>query len=426
MSNLPWSREDVDPRLDRELQSLFSATSEMLTPDRAAMDRVQMKVQAKLRREEQSAGGGLRRKLAFGSLGGGALWATALGTAAAHKLTAAVVIGGLIASGAVAAEQTGVGAGVRETLHLEQALHAITGGDDENDELLATATAEGTTEATATVESDELTHDGEPVSTVAPADGQPGNTRTSLLPTGAFTLRAELVGYDTNSVTLLVAGEGAAITIALADGAAVIVPTSADEGTDQLAPYLGRLVNVHGVCDEPAEGAASLADCSVSRVQVLGGPGGGPNPGGPPGSASESEGAITGEGATPTATPTPGSENGQGQGNDNAGGNGNGNAGGNGVGNGNAGGNGAGPPGDNPGENAGQNANGAASGNAGGIGVNGQGAEGGANGAANGSPPENSNAGGNSAENPNAGGNGQGNGNAGGNGNGNGQGNGSN
>ena len=321
-----WTRRDVDERTDRELTRLFSDAAQRLEPDARALRLAQARVAAKLARAEAERGG-LRRRLALGTLGGGALWATALGSAAAHKAAAIAVVGGLLLGGVVA-EQSGVAPAVRETIGIERAFDALTSQDDgatgAQDSGAATEIASPSATLPAAATS---------VHTEAAPDGLPGQLHTTLTPGGDFNLRAVLQGYGAASVDLYVAGDegGETVTLSLAPEAVLNVPGKPGEetGTGQLADYLGRLVVVHGHCESGVEDLGSGATgCSASRLQILGGPA---DSGPPAGSSSSERGASEERGQ--------GEANGGGNGNSHADGNASGGGGSNAAPNSNAGGN---------------------------------------------------------------------------------------
>ena len=270
----PWTPRDVDERTDRELTQVFGDAARALEPDARALRLAQAKVATNLARADAESGS-LRRRLAFGTLGGGALWATALGTAAAHKAAAIAVVGGLLVGGVVA-EQSGVGPAVRETIGIERAFEALTSqdgaasdadaGTDDATTAIAVASPNATLPAAATS-----------VQTEAAPAGLPGQLHTTIQPGGDFTMRAVLQDYGADWVDLDVAGDavGATVTLSLAADAVLQVPGKPGDasGTDQLASYVGRLVVVRGYCDGAVEDLpADAARCTISRLQILGGP----------------------------------------------------------------------------------------------------------------------------------------------------------
>jgi hypothetical protein len=312
---LRWRRRDVDAQTDRELTELFSHAAGQLQPDAMAMQRAQARVAAKLAAPSVEASGGLRRKLALGTLGGGALWATALGSAAAHKAAAVAVVGGLLLGGGVVAEQTGVGEAVRETVGIQRAFEALTSQGESGDPEAASA-GEGTaTPASPTATA--AVPGGATVETEAAPEGLPGQLRTVLQPDGGFNLRAVLQGYGPSSIDVYIAGAvgtGSVVTLDLDTDAELNVPgkPGGESGTAQLEGYLGRLVTVLGSCDAAAEDLGSASGCTVSRVQVLGGPADTGQSGSSSSGLEQAPGQDKDKG--PESNPGQGTNQGQGQG----------------------------------------------------------------------------------------------------------------
>ena len=300
------SKPTHDDAPDAELLALFQGADRGLDADPLALDRMQTKVAAHLGRADR-APGGLRRRLALGALGGGTLWATVLGSAAAHKATAAAVGLSLLVGGGAVAETTGVGEAVRETLGIERALQALTGNDEPEapGDSLTGGTEGGDTSgetSTALVEEDASAQ----FTTEDAPDELPGNLLTQIRGDGSFMLRAVLGGYDGEYVELEVADGTDTLWLHLDPDADVRVPgrPAPPETTltlaERLAPYEGRLVVIEGVCADGEEGITGENGCSVTRLQILGGPAG--EEGAPAGSTEAQDGE------------TPGPSQGQGQG----------------------------------------------------------------------------------------------------------------
>ena len=285
MRLLPFGRPDLDDALDPNLASLFADGASHLDPQPFALDRAQAKVASSLSQSE-AGGGGLLRRLAFGALGGGALWATVAGTAAAHKAVAVAVVGALLLGGGVATESTGVGESVREAIGLERAIQALTGGEPNAHD--QSATNEGDAEAVdaSTPGASQLSTPGAAVVVEpAPAD-LPGQLHTVVRSQGTFSMRAVLRGYSADGVQLTVAAEQDPIWLPLGLEAVLQIPGAPTEaeGTDQLSAYVDRLVTVRGECPEGVESLTEDSGCTITRLHVLGGAAG----------ADASEGEVEG------------------------------------------------------------------------------------------------------------------------------------
>jgi len=222
--------------------------------DDAALARGRRLVAAKLAAPEPAtAGSSFMRRLGWATAGGGGLWASMLGAAAAHPLAGAVTALALVAGGATAVEVSGIGPAVRETVGIQ----AQDTGDTPPQAASATPTS---THAALGAEAAEG-----PGASVTPAPGWlPGNLLTQIHD-GRFVLRAQLVAVDDESLTLLTAEDE--VTMPLSDEADVRVPGT-PERRDDLASAVGQLAMVFGSCD----GGVELLGpgCVIERVQVLG------------------------------------------------------------------------------------------------------------------------------------------------------------
>ena len=297
------SKPTLDDAPDAELLALFQGADRGLDANPLVLDRMQTKVAAEIGRAG-GAPGGLRRRLALSALGGGTLWATVFGSAAAHKATVAAVGLSLLVGGVVD-EATGVGEAVRETLGIERALQALTGdGEPQASDGSLSAGAEGGDTSRETSTALVAEDAGAQFTTEDAPDELPGNLLTQIRGDGSFMLRAVLRGYDGEYVELEVADGTDTLWLHLDPDADVQLPGYPAPAetvlTDQMAPYEGRLVVIEGACADGEEGLTGENGCSVTRLQILGGPAG--EEGAPAGSTEAQDGE------------TPGASQGQGQG----------------------------------------------------------------------------------------------------------------
>ena len=305
---LPWRGRAASDELDPDLLATFEGASSIPAPGQPDLARARAHVAAKL--EESAAAGGWRKRLALAAFGGGGMWASLVGVAAAHKVAAiGLGVAALVGAGTVA-QTGGLDAVLDATgIHASQQGQGHGGdGDDGNDDGDAgggVGTGVGVT----------LEHEGG----VGPSDASgatvevseapsdlPGNLVTQIHE-NRFMLRAVLCAVGEGDVTLATAGdcsggeettvatsdvgEAGLVTLTLGDEARVSVPgTRSPNGgkpevtTGALAlatldDYEGRLVFVRGTCEEDQP----LADCTVTSVHVLGragqsGPGGAGEP----------------------------------------------------------------------------------------------------------------------------------------------------
>ena len=171
------------------------------------------------------------------------MWAALLGTAFASKAsTAAVGLTALLAS-AGAAEVTGVGPAVRESLGISEPTANSDAGEQSVEAQDNGLGAENAAEQGAEVSASEDT---------------PGNLMTNIRPDGSFSLRGILTadGVETSS------GE---VLFDLVD-AEVMIPGQPTDDEPNLEDYEGYLVLVTGTC----EGDEVDEDCTVESVTVLG------------------------------------------------------------------------------------------------------------------------------------------------------------
>lgn len=260
---------ELNDTLDPELVSVFRESARRLDPGPLALDRMQAKVAARIERAPAPQGG-LRRRLALGSLGGGALWATVIGSAAAHKAVVTAVGLSLLLGGGVAAETTGVGEAVREAV--SSAVGIENGGDEDGDG--------GPAQQSLVVDGDAITPEDSPAAAqVEAADDVAGNLVTVVREDGSFLLRAALISVDGDILTLDAAG-GSTHELTLAEDA-VIHMASANEASGGAAPDFaatledlgeGTLVLLRGQCENDADPLDDTeSDCVVTEATVLGG-----------------------------------------------------------------------------------------------------------------------------------------------------------
>ena len=335
---LPWRGRTASDELDPELLATFDGASSIPEPGRPDLARARTRVASSL--EGRATAGGLRKRLPLAAFGGGGMWASLVGVAAAHKI-AAIGLGVAALVGAGTAAQTGgLGAVLDATgIHASQPGqgHGRSGGDDGDD-----GDGDVSVGATSLHESG-IGPAGDSEAAVAVSDAPedlPGNLVTQVHD-GSFTLRAVLCaidgeGGDPGTVTLATAGDceeaeggvtagitvagggNGLITLTLDAEATVSVPgtRSPNGGKPEVATgpsvlptlsdHAGRLAFVRGTCEE----GETLEDCTVTSIHVLGQAGQGE-----PEGSGESLGAGAGdkpsgeppygsppEGAGPTAT----------------------------------------------------------------------------------------------------------------------------
>jgi hypothetical protein len=252
-------RDERGDELDPELAELFAPAASRLDPDDDLLRRAEARLSRELDRPEPVAGGGLRRRLAFGAVGGGALWAGVLGTAAAHKAVVVAVGVGLLLGGGVAAETTGVGETVRETLGFEHNTSPPSATPTQAGVASVTATGSSTATSESTTEA---VNPSNPSATIGP-ETQPG---------GKFVIQATLLGIVGDALTLEVDGEQATVMLSGVDAVHVPGPPVSGDPTaaELLEAYAGRAVVLQGTCN--GDLPAAWSTCVVDRVQVLGGP----------------------------------------------------------------------------------------------------------------------------------------------------------
>ncbi len=242
--------------LDPELLSVFREASRLPDTGTTELARGRSRVANQLVDEASRTGGRFGRRLAWGTVGGGGMWAALLGTAAANKaVSAAVGISVLLAGGVTTAEVTGVGPSVLEAIGIVQpAAQGEIAAESQGGEHAAEQAA--------------VPDLGE-----AP-DGLPGQLLTQLHDDGSFQLRGtlgDLVGDTTFTFTVTTATDDVDLDFA---EAAIQVP-GRREGDDpqsvepaELIEFVGSLVFVTGTCDPVDELAGET--CTVERVSVLG------------------------------------------------------------------------------------------------------------------------------------------------------------
>ena len=268
-----------DEELDSDLASLFSQAPGVPGPDLGSVARTRARVPAELR-QSVSASWGMRRKLALGTLGGGGIWATLIGTAAAHKAVAAAVGLGVLLSGGAALEVSGIGEAVREAVGIQQSAkdnanpHAAAGADnaaDSADDSAAVSATEGSAEGAA----DGAQLGAASVETGDAPEGTPGQLVTQLHGDGAFTVRALLVDVDEDSI-LVEVGNGVQHDLTLGEDVSIQLPGQRDGEGDvptledlQALVGEGHLVFVRGACDAEADDLDDES-CTVTSIVVIG------------------------------------------------------------------------------------------------------------------------------------------------------------
>lgn len=282
-----WQHEPESDALDPELLSIFATSTHPPTLDPARLARSRARVAAQLR-PEPATGGWLGRRLAYGLAGGGSVWGTVLGTAAAHKAATAIGIGVLLASGATA-EMTGIGPAVREAVSPSHSSSEPADTTESADE----AALEVTTEQA-----------GNGATVSEAPEGLPGNLMASLRPDGSFTLRGVLVGATAEMIDVQTSLDDVPLEFAL-DGAVVRLPgpgsaaagPNADGDALTIEDFEGYVVLISGRC-ETVDGLLT-EDCVLTLVTVLGNAG----QGAPPDGAGQPE--NPGQGNTPEGVGQP-------------------------------------------------------------------------------------------------------------------------
>lgn len=256
-----------DEELDTDLASLFSQAPGVPGPDLGSVARTRARVPAELR-QTMSASGGMRRRLALGTLGGGGMWATLIGTAAAHKAAAAAVGLGVLLSGGAALEATGVGEAMREAVGIQQSAN-------ENSNERAAAGADNADEGSAEGVADNAQLGAASVETGDAPEGTPGQLVTQLHDDGAFSVRALLVDVDEDSIVIEV-GDGMQHDLALGEDVSIQLSGQRDGEGDvptledlQALVGKGHLVFIRGACDADAEDLDDES-CTVTSIVVIG------------------------------------------------------------------------------------------------------------------------------------------------------------
>ena len=275
-----WQHEAESDALDPELLSIFATSTHPPTLDPARLARSRARVAAQLR-PEPATGGWLKRRLAYGLAGGGSVWGTVLGTAAAHKAAAAIGVGVLLAGGATA-EMTGIGPAVRAAVSPS---HSSSEPAD---------TTQSTAEAGLAVATDQAGN-GATV-TEAPED-LPGNLMANMRPDGSFTLRGVLVGATADVIDVQTSLDDVPLEFDL-DGAVIRLPgpgsaaggPNADGDAPTIEDFEGHLVLIMGRCEIVDDQLTE--DCVLTSVTVLGNAG----QGAPPEGAGQPENPAQGNG----------------------------------------------------------------------------------------------------------------------------------
>lgn len=260
----------ADEKSDPVIEAWFSRYGHAPQVDPQGLERGRRLVASRLAAAEADAApsGGLRRRLALAGLGGGGIWASMSGMAAAHPVLAAAAALSVLAGGATAAEVTGVGPAVRQAVRSEA---PATSTD-------ATATATATSAATASLEATSIPEQAAPGALgIEPVpEGAPGNLVTQLHDDGRFTMRAVLVDATSDSISLV--GVGGIVELSLDEEAKLQIPGKPSDD-EELDEYSGQLVFVSGACESGIELVGP--GCVVTSVQVLGHAGANPSEGAP-------------------------------------------------------------------------------------------------------------------------------------------------
>lgn len=285
-----WRSVPQSDALDPELQALFATKAHPPVLDTARLASGRARVATQLRPSAvpaAAAGGRLQKRLAFGLVGGGGLWAALAGTAAAHKAATAVAVGVVLAGAATTAEVTGIGPAVRD---------AVTSSGSRNSEPAVTAIS-GAQEAQAGLDASATPNPNAAVVEEAP-EGVPGNLVTQVRPDGSFSLRGVLVSVTGTQIAVLTSVDDVPLVFDLGS-AEVRIPgagsaqggPNAQDDEPSLAGYEDYLVRITGQC-ELVDGALT-EDCDLSTVQILGNAGQ-DSPDDEAGTATESESETNG------------------------------------------------------------------------------------------------------------------------------------
>ena len=295
-----WRHSDIEgDALDPELLSVFRDATRLPDTGTTELARGRTRVANQLVDDASRTGGRFGRRLAWGTAGGGGMWAALLGTAAANKVAAAAVgISVLLAGGVTTAEVTGVGPSVLEAIGIVSPAAP--------DEIAAES------------QGGEHAADQAAVPDIGDAGDLPGQLITQLHDDGSFQLRGVLGKLVENEVTTFtVTTATGPVELDFAE-AAIQVP-GRREGDDPqtvsvetLGGFVGSLVFVTGTCDPVVEPVAVTAACIVERVSVLGFAGQGapeasgqPDGAGIPDASDLRERAQTPEGTPPVETGQP-------------------------------------------------------------------------------------------------------------------------
>jgi hypothetical protein len=259
MIRLPFWRSDDADVLDPEVLSLFASSSQPPVLDPARLERGRALVAARLR-PEAAAGGWFGRRLAYGAAGGGGLWASVVGVAAANKAATAIGIGVLLAGGATA-EISGIGPAVREAV---SPAHSV-----EEPTVVPLATGE----ASATVSTPEANGNGNGATVTAAPDGVPGNLTAHVRPDGSFMLRGVLIAVTDDQIEVQSSLDDVPLQLQLGDATIRIPGGNAQGGPQSETPptldeFAGHLVIINGNCE--TVGDQLTEDCVLETVQVLG------------------------------------------------------------------------------------------------------------------------------------------------------------
>ncbi|MDA0351879.1 MAG: hypothetical protein O3A10_06675 [Chloroflexi bacterium] len=297
MIRIRFWRQPQPEALDPEILAVFEQHAHAPILHEARITAVRARVAMQLEREAPR-GAGLRQRLAYAAVGGGGLWGTAIGVAAAHKAVVVAAGVGLLLAGGTAAEVSGIGPAVRDAVRAPQATtpHPTQSAIDPTSSPTATAVA-------AVVASSATPRPGNGATVTDAPEDVPGNLSTHVNSKGEFTLRGVLVAVGPGTIDVQTSVDDVPIRFLLGD-ARVKIPGNATSGLDA---YVGHLLVVSGQCE--TIGGQLTEDCDVDSVTVLGNAGQS-NSG--QGNLNQSNPAATGTAeAEPSATPNAPGQSGQ-------------------------------------------------------------------------------------------------------------------
>jgi hypothetical protein len=250
---LPWRAAEPERDLSPEMRAWIDARASLPEADRDDIERARMVVQARIAGAASAPRGSVRRRLALGGLGGGALWSGLAGFASAHQAVSVAVGVGLLVAGSTAAEVAGLRPAVTEYV----AERIGDGGADEA-RLDSTSTAVAASNVTASA-----------VSRVA----------------SQLVLEGTLEGISSASLTVRRA-EDDVVTLPLGPH---FVALGLDGHTQAAPDLVGLRVVVAADCGKPTSGGAGVEDCEARLVRAVRSQGQG-GAGGAPGQSGDAPG----------------------------------------------------------------------------------------------------------------------------------------